>query len=293
MTRQHIPSLNWIRAFEAAGRHESFARAAQALNVSPAALSKQIAALEGHLGEALFDRGPHSVSLTAAGRAFLPVVHEALGSVEGAAGSLFGTRGDRPLILRAPFIFHASWLAERLPLFRSRVPGLRLQIRSFPRADDEPGGTDELEVAFGSGGRVGGLRLFGERIVPVARPEIAARIDGVEALVRETLIEIGFHRTSWQALLGPRGVDFRDLALLHTESTQMALSLAACGNGIALARQPVSDRLQAQFGLVPCLPDLALDGEQAFFLVERFSRAPSKGARAFRDWLLEQARAAE
>jgi len=80
--RRSIPSLNWLRVFEAAARGESFARAAELLNMSTSAVSQQIKALETHFGTALFKRGPKHVELTDAAHAFLPVVRQSLSTVE-------------------------------------------------------------------------------------------------------------------------------------------------------------------------------------------------------------------
>ena len=73
-----IPSLNWLRVFKAAARHSSFARAGKELNMSAAAVSQQIVALEGSLGRPLFDRTANSVRLTGDGADFLPTVQIAL-----------------------------------------------------------------------------------------------------------------------------------------------------------------------------------------------------------------------
>ena len=84
-----IPSLNWLRVFEAAARTQSFARAAEQLNMSAAAVSQQVKALEGHLGSALFQRHAHAVSLTEAGRAYLPSVQQSLLMLGNATDGLF------------------------------------------------------------------------------------------------------------------------------------------------------------------------------------------------------------
>ena len=81
MPIRRIPSLNWLRVFEAAARHQSFSRAGNDLNMSGPAISQQIKALEGHLDAKLFERGSRAVTLTEAGRAFLPVVRQSLLSV--------------------------------------------------------------------------------------------------------------------------------------------------------------------------------------------------------------------
>ena len=70
--------LNWLRTFEAAGRHLSFTLAAQELNMSQSAVSQQIQLLEHHLDQQLFVRAKRSIQLTDAGRAFLPLLQDTL-----------------------------------------------------------------------------------------------------------------------------------------------------------------------------------------------------------------------
>ena len=100
-----IPSLNWLRVYEAAARMENFARAGEFLNLSTSAVSQQVKALEKHFGEALFERHPRSVKLTDAGHAFLPAVRQALRTVEESAATLFGEEKEYTLTLQADQIF--------------------------------------------------------------------------------------------------------------------------------------------------------------------------------------------
>ena len=95
-----VASLNWLRVFEAAVRSESLARAAVPLNMSPAAMSQQVRALEEHLGRALFQRGAQSVMLTEAGRAYLPPVQQALGTLDRRQRRFLVRRGRRLFMCR-------------------------------------------------------------------------------------------------------------------------------------------------------------------------------------------------
>ena len=76
-----LPSLNALRAFEAAARHESFTRAANELCVTEGAVSRHVKLLEEDLGVQLFRRLPRSLKLTEAGRKFLPVLTDAFESI--------------------------------------------------------------------------------------------------------------------------------------------------------------------------------------------------------------------
>ncbi|MBM3555623.1 MAG: LysR family transcriptional regulator, partial [Alphaproteobacteria bacterium] len=76
MARRRLPPLNALRAFEAAARHLSIAKAAAELNVTPAAISHQIRSLEDHLGQPLFRRSGRSLLLSDAGQACLPGIRD-------------------------------------------------------------------------------------------------------------------------------------------------------------------------------------------------------------------------
>ena len=164
--KRRIPSLNWLRVFEAAARTESFARAAERLNMSAAAVSQQIKALEAYVGQPLFNRGAQAVTLTDAGRAFWPTVSEALNSVEIRAATLFGTSGSEPLTVRATLILACSWLAARLPEFQEQNPDINVHLISDAASLADPGDDVELRIVFGDTDKAWPERdrLFGEML---------------------------------------------------------------------------------------------------------------------------------
>lgn len=107
MTRV-LPPLNGLRAFEAAGRHLSFAKAAEELGVTPAAVSQQVKGLEDRLGLALFRRVTRGLRLTPAGRALLP------GLTDG-----FNQLAEAVATVSAP-LTTPRWRSPRSPVFRYR-----------------------------------------------------------------------------------------------------------------------------------------------------------------------------
>lgn len=275
MTFTRIPSLNWLRVFEAAARTESFVRAADQLGMSPPAVSQQIKSLESYLGKPLFERGPRSVTLTDAGRAFLPAVQQSFQSVETTAAALFGRPSNEGLTVQASLILACSWLSSRLAKFRDSHPEVQLQLMTGNDIEEFRRSDADLRIVFGSGPEFGeeGDRLFGEWLYPVATPEIAAGIQSVQDLLQHRLIEIATHRTGWfqvlqaisppdgaagEAVVGIRGerVDMAAADICFADTTQLSLALAAEGYGIALARAPATDRLVHLYGLAPCVnPD--------------------------------------
>ena len=83
-----LPSLNGLRAFEAAARHESFTKAADELCVTQGAVSHQVKALEAELGVKFFNREPKRLIITEAGRRYLEVVRDALDRIAAGTDSL-------------------------------------------------------------------------------------------------------------------------------------------------------------------------------------------------------------
>lgn len=287
MPPPRIPSLNWLRVFEAAARSGSFARASEHLNMSAPAVSQQIRALEGYLGRDLFVRGPRSVHLTESGRAFLPVVAQSLHSVEVATANLFGDAERVPLGIVATHLLAAGWLARRLPGFQAAHPQVQVSVLSAISAFDYRNRDADLAITFGVPPLPGEESdpLFGEILTPVAPREIAEQILTPADLAKFPLVEIATHRANWFALLPNDGPDPR---FTYTDSTLTAFSLAADG-AIALDRAPASEGLAATFGLVPCLPGLSISGVEHYALIYNARSALRAPARAFRNWLLDEA----
>ena len=111
--RMRLPPLNALRAFEAAGRHQSFARAASELNVSPGAVSRHVKLLEQHLGAELFDRRAQGVVLSNRGRALLPELTAAFERIVQAARRM-ETRDNEVKVL-STHTLAIRWLFPRLP----------------------------------------------------------------------------------------------------------------------------------------------------------------------------------
>ncbi|MEM9812272.1 MAG: LysR family transcriptional regulator [Pseudomonadota bacterium] len=283
-----IPSLNWLRVFEAAARSGSFARAAERLAMSPPAVSQQIRALEGHLGRPLFSRLPAGVALTETGRDLLAVVGEALGRMEAAASAL-AAPGKPPLVVGVSLMLSASWLAPRLPRFLEAHPGVGVDIQSLLGRPERPSPDADIWIAFGAPpSGVEAQHLFGETLIPVAAPAIADRIGSISDALRHPLIEATRHEANWMHVLG-KDVDLTAVPRLRVDTTLLALEIAASGGGIALARAPASDVLVARLGLKPCLPDCETAGVEAYHILSPAGGPRRAEALAFQDWILAEA----
>lgn len=281
--------MNWLRVFEAAARTESFARAAEQLNMSPAAVSQQVKSLEERLGAPLFVRKAHSVTLTEAGRAYLAPVQQSLMTLEEATGGLFGQTREQGLYVHCVLIFAHGILSRGLPAFEAAHPGMSVALSTGNSAVDFQQGFSDLKIIFGNPHAYGAEsdRIMGEWLYPVATPEVAVQIMQPGDLLNWSLIEVGTHRSGWRQMLDEIKVMPGAGRMVFADSTVMAMAMARDGRGIALARSPASDAEMAGAGLVPCLEGVRVRGSQAYHLVYDDVRALRPPARMFRSWLLE------
>jgi LysR family transcriptional regulator, glycine cleavage system transcriptional activator len=293
MAQTRIPSLNWLRVFEAAARAQSFARAAETLNMTAPAVSQQIRALEDHLGRQLFQRAPQRVTLTTAGAAFLPVVQQSLASVETTAAALFGGAGQTTITLQAVTLLAMSWLPTRLAAFEAAHPRLRVTVIGGESLADFrtilPGREPDLQIAFGSVTDFADTAepFIHETLKVVAAPDVASSIRTPGDLANHSLLEVAAHRSGWHQLLSScPDVDLRAMDFRMTDTTPYAFTLAAQGLGVALARAPASDELVRVLGLQYC--DILQDtrGLQRYFFLQPGGSALSRHAALLKNWLL-------
>ncbi len=151
MDWSNLPPLGPLRAFAAYAETGSVSRAGAALNVSHAAISQQIRALEKHLGISLLDRAGRQMALTPEGQALAGAAARGFGEMAGVVAQLTGADRDRPLHVSVTPMFAASWLMPRLAGFKSAHPDVGLLIDpSVQNVRLEPGGMD-VAIRYGDG----------------------------------------------------------------------------------------------------------------------------------------------
>ncbi|RTR07001.1 LysR substrate-binding domain-containing protein [Halomonas nitroreducens] len=283
-----LPPLLWLQAFEAAARTLSFTAAGHELGVTQAAISQRIRLLEDRLGQKLFVRHPRSLSLTPAGRAWLPSLQDAFTRLAEGTQEVFGGTTDAPVTLRTTPVIQQNWLAPRLPAFQRDHPTIALRLVSAIWPDDfGPGGAD-LEIRYGHGEWPGmeAVTLGDDCMLPVCAPSLAATIREPADLAGHTLLHAVGFAVGWPAWLERAGLAYLEsrCAALTCDSQVMSLALAAQGGGVALAHRQL---LAARQDLVAPL-DLAMPTDEAFWLVRPVRRAPRPEAVCLWDWLRTQ-----
>lgn len=289
-----LPPLTALRAFEAAARHMSFAKAAEELHVTPAALSYQIKSLEEHLGEALFIRLNRAVELTEAGRTLAPGASEGFQTLVTAWRATRRLQDSSTLNVTAGPAFTAKWLAPRLYEFARAHPEIDLRFSATLRMMDFE--RDEVDVAirFGYGPDAGvwSMPLSTEWFTPVMLPELAAKYPTPESLTEAPLI---FDESTtflsppcdWPTWFRAMGVDFAPQHGPHFSGADHAVDAALAGVGVVLGRRAMvikdifEGRLVAPYGV-------ALGTKAQFRFLCRNGTENRPQITAFRNWILAE-----
>lgn len=309
-----LPPLAALRAFESAARFLSFKEAARELNVTPAAISQQIKALEGYLGLPLFRRLPRGLTLTDQATAMLPKLREGF---ECLAAAVESTRHHAPgdgLTVSAPPSFATRWLVPRLSRFTGMHPDIELSLSSSLTTIDRDGDgvarpaelidlrdqLAEVAIRFGSG-RYPGQRvdlIFSAGFTPACSPHLLTGKRPLRtpadlcwyALIHDQTVPDGADRPSWKAWLQFAGV-------AHLDSTRgprfgnagLALEAALAGQGVVLALKPLIEADIAAGRLVTPF-DITVPSRYAYYLTIPEALADRPAVAAFRNWLMLEAK---
>jgi len=288
-----LPSLNGLRAFEAAARHLSFTRAAAELNVTQTAISHQIRRLEDQLGLRLFERRNRALALTREAAAYLPSVRAAFEDLRQATARLRRRERDDVLIVSTTPSLAAKWLVTRVAAFQDAHPRIEVRITTSTHLVDF--GREDVDMAVRYGrGNWPGLRshwLMAEDIFPVCSPALlkdAAKPLRVPTdLAQHTLLHATPSREEWQLWLTAAGLPVsiaRQRGLTFDQSF-MAIQAAVEGLGVALGRtRYVEDDIAAGRLVVPF--DVVLPAEAGFYVVSPEETANAPNIATFRDWLV-------
>ncbi|MDB6446919.1 MULTISPECIES: LysR family transcriptional regulator [unclassified Pseudomonas] len=292
--RRKIPSTAALVSFEAAARHESFTKAAQELSLTQGAICRQIASLEDFLGVELFRRSRRGVKLTEAGISYSRRIATQLDAVERDTLSVMGHTGANVIELAVVPTFGTQWLLPRLKDFQQQHPEVTVNLtnrtRPFLFADTE----FDAAIYFGDADWSGteSHKLMGENPMPVCSP---AQLGNQTHLTAEAIAELPLLQQTtrpyaWRQWFNAQGLNVaRDLTGPRYELFSMLAQAAMHDMGIALIPPFLIQRELAEKRLVVANPN-ALSSLKAYYLMIPERKVESASLRAFRDWLVKQAR---
>lgn len=246
---ERLPPLTAFRAFDAAARHMSFARAADELNVTPAALSFQIKSLEEHLGHPLFRRLNRAVELTESGKILAPGAAEGFETLTKAWSATKRLHDNRTLTVTAGPSFTSKWLAPRLFQFVQNNPDIDLRFSASLKLMDFT--RDEIDVAIRFSQHedegVYSETIIEEWLCPMVAPALADQIKKPADLLKMPLLhqdDIMFLSppADWDAWFRAAGLEPPTTAGTHFSQSDHATNAALSGAGVMLGRVSVSER---------------------------------------------------
>jgi LysR family transcriptional regulator, glycine cleavage system transcriptional activator len=293
MPRQ-LPPMNSLKSFEAAARFLSFSRAADELHLTHGAVSRAVRLLEEYLGTDLFKRATRSVSLTATGAAYAASIRDVLDRLAAATTEVRECRLAGALTVTTPDSFAGKWLVPRLFRFRRNHGEVDVQLLTTERLVDFATENVDLAVRMGRG-RWPGLTtelLMKPDLSPLCSPRL---LEGQHPL-RE-LVDLKYHTlihddlpidwTIWLKAAGVEGIDARRGPKFN--SSELALQAAIQGEGVVLGSSVLADDDIAAGRLIRPFA-LSLPVDLAYYIVYPAKALKKPKAKAFRDWLLAEAK---
>ena len=246
---QNMPPLTALRAFAVYAEVGNVSAAGARLNVSHAAISQQIRALEAHMGLTLLDRSGRQAVLTAQGQQLAEALNQGFGDIARTVAAMTGADAVRPVQISATPSFAAQWLMPRLGALRAAHPDIDMMIDPTPAVRPlEPGGID-IALRYGTGDWPG---VAAEMLVPspyaiVAAPDLVgkAAIDRPDQLLDYPwLQELGTNEsTDWMAR---NGITAGRTRAMTTLPGNLMLEAARAGQGVAIvAKALIEDDLRA------------------------------------------------
>ncbi len=163
-----------LQGFEAAARNLSFTKAAEELFITQSAVSRQVKALEDHLGVTLFERQQRALALTESGHALYRVATDVLERLQAATDQLRASGRSRQLSLTTTTGFASLWLIPRLQRFTSLHPDVDVRISATTTVINLERSLVDLAIRYCRPEDVPerAIRLFGEEVVVVCSPSL-------------------------------------------------------------------------------------------------------------------------
>jgi DNA-binding transcriptional LysR family regulator len=283
-----LPPLNALRAFEAAGRHQSFSGAAVELGVSHSAISRHVRGLEHRLGAQLFRDLPRGVTLTPGGERYLAQVTPALDAISDAT-EVFHEQPTGRLIVNSEPLFASKFVVPRLADFYERYPDIELQLEaSYQLADLNRYEADLAIRSYGSGipEQASDLISNAKMFVYGAPSLIGDGLEKAADVLRYRRFQ-DRRGNPWAKWAECAGIDPSDFPTPDWRlRSPLAFEAALAGQGLFLCTADVMENVCANGDMVKCRPDGFNLG--SYHLVTGEGMRRSAPVRAFRNWLLDQ-----
>jgi len=287
---RRLPSLNALRAFEAAARHESFTLAASELFVTHAAISRHIRDLEEWLSVELFNRTGRGVVLTEEGRDYAGRLSPLFDELANATREVMGRAKIRKLAVTVDPSFGSRWLVPRLGHFSDAHPDIELLVDPNTQVVDIGASEFDLGLRVGQGGWEGidAIKIADFDTFPVCSPKLieGETVISPSQLSEYTLIH-SYSRKWWSDWLEDVGATGIDGTRGPMFQNYLAIEAAEAGQGFALADVVLATDSLAEGWLVRPFPQIIKE-PGGYFIARAKGTKETPAARAFREWVMAE-----
>lgn len=297
--RYRLPPLDPLEAFEAAARHLSFTKAADELALTQSAISRQVAALESHLGVPLFQRLHRALRLSEAGLQLQRTVVDVLQQLHQTSAAIRTAPRQKTVVVTTTAGFAGLWLIPRLAGFTATRPEVDVRISATPAVVHlEREGVDvAVRYSTEEGAAGEGRRLFGDAALPVCSPRLrrdpARPLKRPEDLRHHCLLHMdglpGTQLLEWPLWLRAMKLEgLQPASVLHFSSYDQMIQAAVAGQGVAMGRLPLLNDLIAQRKLVAPF-DQRVVSPRSYYVFESPAARAKPEVQEFIAWLQAEA----
>lgn len=290
LSRRLIPDIATLQAFECAARHGSFTQAANELNLTQSAVSRQIKDLENQIGVLLFERIRQRILLSDAGRKFLPEVRRLLNQTEDTMlRAMASAQSSASLSIATLPTFGSRWLMPRLPKFLEKHPDLSINIASRSAVFDFEEQPFDMAIHYGKPVWAHAIctYLCSEVIVPVASPSFLAgrKLDEPVLLEEEALLHLATRPKMWAQWFENCGIEAKSAYRGHRfDQFSMVIVGAMAGMGVALLPVYLIEQ-ELENGQLIRLFDHSMRTENNYYLVVPEGKLENPMIQTFSHWI--------
>ena len=292
MARKSTVSLRGLRTFCVAAKHSSFSTAADALFITPSAVSHQVKNLETELGQRLFDRNARDLRLTGVGQSLFEDVSPLIEQIDTTVGNYRETRGQSAVRMSVQPFFASEFFVPRLSEFTADHPEISIQVAASDESPENHPSDADLSIRLFRAPPPGisSQLLFPMRLAPAGSRQLASslKVEDGRIVSDFPLIVHESYPKAWKQWSRAAGIKVpKDARVTRLDSMIAIVRAVEQGMGAALVPVPVADQWFLQ-GTITRLFDADLIADVSYYLAWQERRPDRPDLALLRNWIIEK-----